>query len=502
MPREKPVRRTTIRISTTLAALSLLIAAPAANAAVEQGDAGDLPATAQDLSSEVVERIDGLADGGLDVDMYRLCLTGGRTFSASTVGGSDVDTQLFLFDSNGRGVYANDDSDGMLQSRLPAGHALTPQDGGEYLLAVAVVGVEPVNSSRIFPPNPSGVVGPTEAGGPNPVTRWAQVGRERFGGDYTISLTGADCEPNEDVTPPTINLSSPVDGAVVPRGETVTVVFSCADEDGGSGLSSCVGTVANGGSLDTSELGPESVTVTARDNAGNQRSVTHTVTVVEERDTTPPAIELLSPLDGAVYLLKEEVFADYGCSDGGSGLASCVGPVADGAPVDTSTVGPHEFTVEAADRAGNTSAATARYQVIYDFDGFLWPVRNPPRVNKRTAGSAVPIRFILAGRLGLDVIEEGWPQVAEVDCDFSERPESGDAVEDPKWFKHSLARWRRTHYFLYWKTDKKWAGSCRQFMLKLSDGTVKRANFEFRSKHGNGHGHDDDDDDDRGGDDD
>jgi hypothetical protein len=188
-----------------------------------------------------------------------------------------------------------------------------------------------------------------------------------------------------------------------------------------------------------------------------------------------------------VYLLKEEVVAAYSCSDGGSGLASCAGPVADGALVDTSTVGAHEFTVEAADRAGNTSKATARYQVIYDFDGFLWPVRNPPRVNKRTAGSAVPIRFILAGRMGLDVIEEGWPQVAEVDCDFSEHPESGEAVEPAKWFKHPLARWRRTHYFLLWKTDKKWAGSCRQFMVKLTDGTVKRANFEFRSKHGNGH---------------
>ena len=493
------MRRITIRITTALAAVSLLISAPAANAAVEQGDAGDLPATAQDLSSEVVERIDGVAAGGFDVDMYRICLTGGRTFSASTVGGTEVDTQLFLFDSNGRGVYANDDSDGTLQSRLPSGDPLTPQDGGEYLLAVSVFGVEPSNPMGfIFPPNDAGVVGPTESGGADPVTRWSRTGRERPSGAYTLFLTGADCQPNEDTTPPTIDLRSPVDGAVVTRGQKVEVDFSCADE-GGSELASCVGTVADGALLDTSELGPESVTVTARDNAGNQRSVTHTVSVVEEPDTTPPAIELLSPLDGAVYLLKEEVFADYGCSDGGSGLASCGGPVADGAPVDTSTVGEHEFTVHAADRAGNTSAATARYQVIYDFDGFLWPVRNPPRVNKRTAGSAVPIRFILAGRLGLDVIEDGWPKVAEVDCDFREQPESGEAVEDAKWFKHPLARWRRTHYFLLWKTEKKWAGSCRQLMLKLSDGTVKRANFEFRSKHGNGHGHDDDD---RGDDDD
>ena len=33
-----------------------------------------------------------------DVDLYRLCLSGGGSFSASTVGGSEGDTQLFLFD--------------------------------------------------------------------------------------------------------------------------------------------------------------------------------------------------------------------------------------------------------------------------------------------------------------------------------------------------------------------------------------------------------------------
>jgi hypothetical protein len=489
MPRETPVRHPTTPISVALAAISLLVLTPAAGAAVEQDDAGDLPATAQDLSSEVVDQIEGVAASGFDVDMYRVCLSGGGTFSASTVGGTDVDTQLFLFDADGRGVYANDDADGMLQSRLPSGHPLTPQVQGEHLLAVSVFGVDPFSSSGvIFPPNDAGVVGPTEPGGSDPVTGWSR-GRERAGGPYTLFLTGADCKPGEDKSPPTVTIHSPPDGAVVALGADVKVDFSCEDE-GGSELASCVGTVEKGGLLDTSELGPESVTVTARDNAGNQTSVTHTVSVVSDKDSTPPTIELLSPLDGADYLLKQDVLADYSCADeeGGSGLASCAGPVADEAVVDTRSVGLHEFKVEAADRAGNTSAKTATYRVIYDFDGFLWPVRNRPRSNMRTAGSAVPIRFILAGNPGLEVIEEGWPQVAEVDCDFTEEPEHGEPVRRSSWFKHPLARRRRTHYFFLWKTDKRWAGSCRQFMVKLNDGTVKRADFRFRSKH------DDDDD--------
>ena len=85
------------------AAALWLAAAPAALAASEQGDAGDLPASAQDPQRR----------GGADArrqpgrrprsDLYRARLTGGGSFSATTVGGTSVDTQLF-FDGQGRRV--------------------------------------------------------------------------------------------------------------------------------------------------------------------------------------------------------------------------------------------------------------------------------------------------------------------------------------------------------------------------------------------------------------
>ena len=34
-------------------------------------------------------------------------------------------------------------------------------------------------------------------------------------------------------------------------------------------------------------------------------------------------------------------------------------------------------------------------------------------------------------------------------------------------------------YNYVWKTDKSWAGTCRQLVLKLGDGTVKTALFTF-----------------------
>ena len=46
------------------------------------------------------------------------------------------------------------------------------------------------------------------------------------------------------------------------------------------------------------------------------------------------------------------------------GVASCVGEVADGSPLDTSTLGQHLFTVEATDNAGNSASVTHLYTVV------------------------------------------------------------------------------------------------------------------------------------------
>ena len=61
--------------------------------------------------------------------------------------------------------------------------------------------------------------------------------------------------------------------------------------------------------------------------------------------------------------------AAYTCSDGtgGSGIPAsggCVGPVANGTPIDT-TVGSHTFLVTATDAAGNTATALTMYSVGY-----------------------------------------------------------------------------------------------------------------------------------------
>jgi probable HAF family extracellular repeat protein len=80
-------------------------------------------------------------------------------------------------------------------------------------------------------------------------------------------------------------------------------------------------------------------------------------------DKKAPGIVITRPANMAVYQLNEPLTAAYTCSDGGSGVSSCAANVANGSPVDTSTLGSKSFTVTAADAVGNTSSYTVTYDV-------------------------------------------------------------------------------------------------------------------------------------------
>jgi hypothetical protein len=292
-----------------------------------------------------------------------------------------------------------------------------------------------------------------------------------------------------DETAPTVEIDSPVNGRVYERGEAVTADYSCADEPGGSGLASCAGPVADGAAVDTSTVGEHSFVVNAADNAGNESSAKAIYTVV---DRTPPTIALTTPAAGAVYSLGEQVSADYSCADepGGSGVATCAGTVADGAPIDTSSVGVKSFRVDATDVAGNPASVSVNYTVAYDFDGFFWPVQNLPKANRWKAGVPVPIRFSLSGYQGARPEAAGYPQ--SVRCDGRGDAEVIARAAKKKPVFHYDRRTDR--YVGLWKTERRWAGSCREFVLKLDDGSVHTARFQFERRKPKRGGDDDEDD--------
>jgi hypothetical protein len=127
--------------------------------------------------------------------MFAVWVTDPAAFSATTVGttGTLENSQLFLFDAAGFGVYANDNDPGggTLSSTLPAGHAFGPPTPGLYFLAISgSSNWDPVSAAGIiFPTSPrSGVFGPSGPGGGAPISGWSGFGSF---GSYTITLTGA-----------------------------------------------------------------------------------------------------------------------------------------------------------------------------------------------------------------------------------------------------------------------------------------------------------------------
>jgi hypothetical protein len=79
----------------------------------------------------------------------------------------------------------------------------------------------------------------------------------------------------------------------------------------------------------------------------------------------PPLINITSPVNNATFTIGQAVSANYSCTpQEGTSLKSCAGPVANGTPVDTSTTGPHTFTVATEDNAGGTNSQTVKYTVV------------------------------------------------------------------------------------------------------------------------------------------
>lgn len=118
-------------------------------------------------------------------------------------------------------------------------------------------------------------------------------------------------------------------------------------------------------------------------------------------------------------------------------------------------------------------------QPRWPFRGFLHPVDNLGVLNAMSAGAAVPIKFGLGGNRGLYILATGAPSSVSIACPGNTAPDDVEQTVTPGSSALSYAA-SSDGYTFVWKTQKTWAGSCRQFELRLNDGSVHTALFQFR----------------------
>ena len=80
--------------------------------------------------------------------------------------------------------------------------------------------------------------------------------------------------------------------------------------------------------------------------------------------------------------------------------------------------------------------------------------------------------------LSLDVLAPGYPKSQQIACDASA---PADGVEETVTAGSSSLSYDVTtdRYSYVWKTNSAWAGTCRQLVVELDDGSVHKAFFKF-----------------------
>jgi hypothetical protein len=154
----------------------------------------------------------------------------------------------------------------------------------------------------------------------------------------------------------TVSAVAPADGT-----PTGTVTFL----DGGSAIGT--GSLTGGtATLSTTALATGSHTITAQYGGDADFNVSNgSLTGNPQLVAGAPSVSIAAPVGSAWFALGQVVPASFTCGEGvgGPGIASCTGPVANGAAIDTAHAGDFTFTVTATSQDGFTATGRAAYRV-------------------------------------------------------------------------------------------------------------------------------------------
>jgi sugar lactone lactonase YvrE len=299
-------------------------------------------------------------------------------------------------------------------------------------------------------------------------------------GSHTITLTVSSSgggSSDDTLVVNIVDTTSPVISISGANPLTVECHTSFTDP-GATANDACAGSVAvtSSGVVDANTPGTYMITYSATDGT-NSATAKRTVNVV---DTTPPVITC--PSNITVTLPPNSTATSAPVSFTVTAVDSCSSNVTvttDHASGSSFPVGTTTVNATADDHNGNTSSCLFAITVRYNFTGFFSPVGNPPVLNSVNAGRAIPVKFSLSGNKGLNIFAPDSPSSGPITCDLSSPV--ADLQDTVTAGGSSLNYDPGADQYIYvWKTDASWAGTCRQLVVTLNDGSVHVANFRFR----------------------